>query len=71
MPPSYHRVTSCYIDTQRCSKGMRLLNRYASLRRIPVQQALRDILRDLLPEKIAKLEKKVKPKVRASRKKAG
>jgi len=67
MPPSYHRASSCYIDTKRCPKGMRLLNRYASLRGLPVQKALEELLLDL-PGKIAKLQKKYKQKPQAKRK---
>jgi len=58
----FKRVRACYIDTERCPKGMKLLNQYASLRDIPAQHALRDLLLQELPPMVARLRRKVKGK---------
>lgn len=56
----FKRIHSCYTNTDRCSKGIRLLNQYASLRGIKAQHALHEVLLQSLPGMIAKLGGAVK-----------
>jgi len=58
----FKRVRACYIDNKRCPKGIKLLNEYASLRGIPAQHALRDLLLQALPPMVVKLRRKIKGK---------
>ncbi len=58
--PQYKRITSVLLAKGTNPETIRLLNQFASLRDVPVATATDDLLREVLPERIAKLEAPVK-----------
>lgn len=62
--PSYKQVRCCSLDSKRSPAIVRLLNTYARLCGITVQQAAEEVLQATLPGKIAHLRELVKRKDR-------
>jgi len=60
----YHPVRALYLAPDRCGRDViKLMNQLAKAQGIPVQQAVPSFLREMLPDRIARLQEHVNRKV--------